>query len=178
MPAATALRPRIWLPVVAGVGVTVGLGVYGRLHDTVGTTDVTGLLRTQTMKVWLATAVAALLAVQLLTALAVYDVLPGPSWFAAVHRWSGRLALLLSVPVAVHCLYHFGLRSETPRVLIHSLLGCVLYGVFVTKMLLLSRPGEHRGWGVPVAGGLVLAAVAGLWVTSALWFFTTIGTRW
>ncbi len=156
----------------------VALGVYGRLHEPVVTADVGGFLRIQTLKVWLATAVAGLLAVQLLTALAVYGVLPSGSWVSGVHRWTGRLALLLSVPVAVHCLYTFGLRSDTPRVLAHSVFGCLLYGVFVTKMLLLSRPGESRGWGIPLAGGVVLVAVAGLWATSALWFFTTIGTTW
>ncbi|WP_433795747.1 DUF6529 family protein [Actinoplanes sp. CA-252034] len=168
----------MWLPVVAGVGVAVGLGVYGRLHEPVGTSEVDTFLRIQTLKVWLATGVAAFLAVQLLTALAIYGVLPGAAWVGAVHRWSGRIALLLSMPVAVHCLYTFGLRFDTPRVLAHSLLGCLLYGVFVTKMLLLSRPGDGRGWGLPVAGGLVLTAVAGLWLTSALWFFTTIGLKW
>lgn len=178
MEAATLIRPRVWLPVVAGVGVTVALGVYGRLHEPVVTADVAAFLRVQTMKVWLATAIAALLLVQLLTALGVYGVLPSGAWVSGVHRWSGRLALLLSVPVAVHCLYTFGLRSDTPRVLAHSVFGCLLYGVFVTKMLLLSRPGQGRGWGVPLAGGLVLVTAAGLWMTSALWFFTTIGTSW
>jgi hypothetical protein len=166
----------VWLPVVAGVGVSVGLGVYGRLHEAAGTSDVETFLRLQNLKAWLATVVAAFLAVQFVSALVIYNVLPGPSWIAAVHRWCGRLALLTSMPVAVHCLYTFGLRSDTPRVLAHSLLGCLLYGVFVTKMLLLSRPEQGRGWGVPVAGGRVLTAVAGLWLTSALWFFTTIGT--
>ncbi|MDI6102463.1 DUF6529 family protein [Actinoplanes sp. NEAU-A12] len=178
MEAATLLRPRAWLPLAAGVGVAVVLGVYGRLHDPIGASDVDFFLRVQLLKVWLATGVAVLLGVQLFTALAIYGVMPSASWIPALHRWSGRTALLLSVPVAVHCLYVFGLRGDTPRVLAHSLLGCLLYGVFVTKMLLLSRPGDGRGWGVPVAGGLLLTAAAGVWLTSALWFFTTIGTRW
>jgi hypothetical protein len=172
------VTPRVWLPVVAGIGVAVGLGVYGRLHDPVGTSDVETFLRIQTLKAWLATGVAAFAVAQLVSALVVYRVLPGPSWVAAVHRWSGRFALLLSTPVAVHCLYTFGLRSDTPRVLAHSLFGCLLYGVFVTKMLLLSRPDQKKSWGLPVAGGLALTAVAGLWLTSALWFFTTIGVSW
>lgn len=178
MDPATLIRPRFWLPAVAGAGVAVVLGVYGRLHEPMVTADVAGFLRLQTLKVWLATAVAGLLLVQLLTALGVRGVLPGGAWVSGVHRWTGRLALLLSVPVAVHCLYTFGLRFDTPRVLAHSLLGCLFYGVFVTKMLLLSRPGPGRGWVVPLAGGVVLTTAAGLWATSALWFFTTIGTSW
>jgi hypothetical protein len=96
-------------------------------------------------------------------------------WIGPAHRWTGRLALLLSLPVAVHCLYSIGLQGATqPRVLIHAVCGCVFYGAFVAKMLLLSRPGGG-GWWLPVAGGLVFVAIAGLWLSSALWFFTTIG---
>ncbi|GGN43255.1 hypothetical protein FHR83_001834 [Actinoplanes campanulatus] len=178
MPTATPLRPRVWLPLVAGVGVAVVLGVYGRLHEPVGTTDVLGFLRLQTAKVWLATGVGILAFVQVVSAAVIYRPRPAPGWVAGLHRWNGRLALLLSVPVAVHCLYRFGLRFDTPRVLAHSLLGCLFYGAFATKMLLLSRPGRGSGWALPVAGGVVLTAVAGLWLTSALWFFATIGVSW
>ena len=29
------------------------------------------------------------------------------------------------------------------------------------------------GWALPVAGGLVFSLLVGLWLTSALWFFTS-----
>ncbi|MDT5108216.1 MAG: hypothetical protein QOE20_106 [Mycobacterium sp.] len=51
-------------------------------------------------------------AIQLLSALIMYGRIPGvgaPSWIGPVHVWSGRLAVLVSVPVAVHCL----LRSDS-----------------------------------------------------------------
>lgn len=58
--------------------------------------------------------------------------------------------------------------------LVHSLLGCFFFGVFTSKMLIL--PGkELPGWVLPVLGGLVAAALTGLWLTSSLWFFTTFG---
>jgi hypothetical protein len=41
-----------------------------------------------------------------------------------VHRWSGRLAFLVSIPVAMHCLYALGFQAFDLRVLVHSLLGC------------------------------------------------------
>ncbi|WP_328470159.1 DUF6529 family protein [Actinoplanes sp. NBC_00393] len=178
MDTGTVRQPRVWLPAVAGVGVAIGLGVYGRLHDPAGSSTISEFLRLQTTKVWLATAVAALAVVQLLSALSLYGKLPTARWTPMVHRWSGRLALLVSLPVAVHCLYALGFRSDSPRALAHSLLGCLFYGAFVAKMLLLSRPGEGRAWALPLAGGLVLTAVAGLWLTSSLWFFTTIGSGW
>ncbi|MEU4694713.1 DUF6529 family protein [Actinoplanes sp. NPDC023714] len=185
MDAGTLRRPRVWLPVVAGVGVAVGLGVYGRLHDPSGTSGIGDALRLQTGKVWLATAVMLLAVVQLITSLSVYGKLPSRPGIPALHRWSGRIALLLSLPIAVHCLYALGFSSASLRTLAHSILGCLFYGAFVTKMLLLSRPdesrpdesrpGEGRAWVLPLAGGLVLTAIAGLWLTSSLWFFTTVG---
>jgi hypothetical protein len=169
-------RPGVWLPTVAGVGVAVSLGVYGRLHDPAGTSGLGSVLRLPAAgKAWLATAVLLVAVVQLVSALSVYGKLPSARWTGTLHRWSGRLALVLSLPIAVHCLYAFGFSTASPRTLAHSVLGCLFYGVFVTKMLLLSRPGEGRGWALPLAGGVALTAVAGLWLTSSLWFFTTAG---
>jgi hypothetical protein len=101
---------------------------------------------------------------------------PGAPGWAPAHRWSGRLAFLVTVPVAVHCLYALGFQHGDTRVLAHSLLGCAFYGAFTVKMLGLSRPGLP-GWFLPLAGGALLTLLAGLWVTSSLWFFTTVGIR-
>ncbi len=130
------------------------------------------------MKSWLATGTFVLAIVQVLSALAMYGRLPGvtsaPSWTGRMHRWSGRLAFVLSVPVAFHCLYALGAQFDAPRVLVHSLLGTFFYGVFVAKMLSLPKRGLP-GWTLPVLGGLAFAALTGLWLTSSLWFFTTFG---
>ncbi|WP_306214862.1 DUF6529 family protein [Actinoplanes sp. RD1] len=145
----------------------VALGVYGRAH-----TPRTDLVPDLRGKSWLATAVLLLAVVQLLSALAVYGRLPlRGRWPAVVHRWSGRLAFLASLPVAVDCLYLLGFQTGDPRVLAHSLLGCLFYGAFVTKMLVVSDPGDGPPWVLPVAGGLLFTAVTGVWLTSALWFF-------
>ena len=60
--------------------------------------------------------------------------------------------------------------------LIHSLLGCFFYGTFAAKMLILTRKGVPN-WALPLFGGLVFTALSGLFVTSALWFFTTSGVK-
>jgi hypothetical protein len=76
----------------------------------------------------------------------------------------------------VHCLYVLGFAYDTPRVLVHSLLGCLFYGVFVTKMLVLSRDDHAPGWVMPGGrGGVTFTALTGLWLTSAVWFFATSG---
>jgi hypothetical protein len=116
--------------------------------------------------------------VQLVSAMVMYGRFPGvrraPSWIGALHRWSGRLAVLVTVPVAVHCLYALGFADYEPRVLAHSILGCFFYGAFATKMVVVSAP-KAPGWALPVAGGLVFSALTGLWLTSSLWFFGTSG---
>jgi hypothetical protein len=115
--------------------------------------------------------------VQLISAVVMMGKLRGviaPPWMGPLHRWSGRLAVLLSVPVAIHCLYALGFQSATPRVAFHSLLGCFFYGAFTAKMLLLTRRGLPS-WSIPLIGGLVFSALFGLWLTSALWFFSTLG---
>ena len=98
----------------------------------------------------------------------------GAGWLAGLHRWSGRVAVLLTVPVAVHCLYALGFELGSPRVLAHSLAGCFVYGVFVAKMLVLPRPDAPR-WSIPVLGGVLFTALTAVWLTSSLWFFGTSG---
>ena len=58
--------------------------------------------------------------------------------------------------------------------LIHSLLGCFFFGAFTAKMLLLTHK-DLPGWVIPVAGGALFSGLVGLWLTSSLWFFTTVG---
>ncbi|MEU7145465.1 DUF6529 family protein [Nocardia sp. NPDC046473] len=161
------------IPVLIGAAVSVLLGVYAKTHEPTGfSINVAGFSSPQAVKTWLATVAFLLALFQLASASAMYGKLPfsAPSWIGAAHVWSGRLAVLVSVPVAVHCLYAFGFLQYDTRVLLHSLLGCFFYGAFVAKMLLLTRKGLP-GWVIPVAGGLVLAGLTGLWLTSSLWFF-------
>jgi hypothetical protein len=129
------------------------------------------------LKVWLATAAMALACLQLLTAAHVYGLirLPGAARIAPLHRWSGRLAIVLTLPVAYHCIFLLGYGDYSTRVQIHSLLGSVVYGAIVAKVLVVRGGGRFPGWALPAAGGVVFAILLGLWLTSALWFFRTAG---
>ena len=169
------------LVVAFGVGslVAVGLGVYGSTHEPAFfALNLAGFSSGLAAKAWLATGAFLLAVVQLVSALIMYGRIPvrAPSWIGGLHRWSGRAAVLLTVPVAVHCLYALGFQAGEPRVLVHSLFGCFFYGAFVTKMVLLTRKGL-RGWVIPIAGGLVFFGLVYVWLTSALWFFQTNGIR-
>jgi hypothetical protein len=128
-------------------------------------------------KAWLATAALLLALVQVTTAARIYgrlSFLPerGPA-LARVHRWSGRTAFLLTLPVFFHCVTILGFQMPDTRVAVHSLVGTFFYGVFAAKVLIV-RDRSLPGWALPTAG-LTLASMVGLlWLTSSLWYFTTV----
>src|ERR1700741_2158977 len=125
------------------------------------------------MKAWLVTTAVVLACGQLLTAARIYELLrfpPKGPFYRIVHRWFGRTAILLTFPVAYHCVFLLGFETHSPRVLIHSLLGSALYGAVVAKVLTV-RSTRFAPGVLPVAGGLLFSILLGLWLTSALWFF-------
>jgi hypothetical protein len=129
------------------------------------------------MKVWLATAALILGFFQLLTASRIYELLrfpPKGRFYNIVHRWSGRVAIALTIPVAYHCIFLLGFEMTDTRVYIHSLLGSAFYGAFIAKVLLV-RVNRFPSWVLPVAGGLLFSILLGLWITSAAWFFSISG---
>ena len=90
-----------------------------------------------------------------------------------IHRWSGRLAFLCTLPVFFHCVFILGFETPNARVAIHSVVGTLIYGVFAAKMLVIREKG-YPHWVLPVAGGAMATMVLVLWVTSSLWFFTNV----
>ena len=173
-PSSSAGGVAVLVTVLIGALVAVALGVFGSLHDPrFFAVNIAGFSSGTAVKAWLSTLVIALALFQLVSAFVMYRLIPSvraPSWMGTAHVWSGRVAVLLSIPVAVHCLYALGFQYSDDRVLFHSLFGCLFYGVFVTKMLLLTRKGLP-GWVIPIAGGLLFFGLVYVWLTSALWFF-------
>ncbi|MGB3444076.1 MAG: DUF6529 family protein [Actinophytocola sp.] len=168
--------------VVAALGigalVAVAMGVYGSAHEPTGEAlNLAGFSDGLHAKAWLGSVAFVLAIVQVLSAMAMWGRLPGFTaghGTAVLHRWSGRVAVIVSLPVAAHCLYALGFQAFDTRVLLHSLLGCFFYGLFVCKMVVLTRS-RTPGWAVPVVGAAVFTALVGLWVTSSLWFFSEFG---
>jgi len=180
----TRKRPPTAFPLavslLTGAAVAVSLGVYAGLHEPANRPLVTfgfsGMLQ---MKAWLTTIASAFLLVQLATALWMWGRLPGisataPGWAALAHRWSGTTAFVLTLPVALHCIWALGFAAGDLRVTVHSIVGCLFYGAYAAKMLALRARG-NPGWALPVLGGSVLALLVLIWLTSALWFFTRSG---
>jgi hypothetical protein len=171
---------KLVVPSLIGALVALSLGIYGRLHHPTGIAiNIAGFSSPGSVKSWLATGATAFAIVQVGSALVMYGKIPritAPTWIGGLHRWSGRIAFLLAVPVASHCLYALGFQDYSTRVLVHSLLGCAFFGAFTVKMLILPKRGLPS-WLLPAVGALVFIVLTAVWFTSAYWFFSTFGIK-
>ena len=147
--------------------------VAGRYSDLVTTV----FSSTIVAKVWLATAALVLVAVQLLTAARIYGRLrflpERGAVVARVHRWSGRAAFVLTLPVFFHCVTILGFRTPDARVAIHATVGTFFYGVFAAKVVIV-RDRSLPAWALPTAGITLATMLLLLWLTSSLWYFTNV----
>jgi len=128
-------------------------------------------------KAWLATIAVVLALVQVTTAARIFGKLSflrmrGP-WVPRIHRWSGRVAFLFTLPVFFHCVTILGFQTPDTRVAAHSLVGTFFYGVFAAKVLIV-RDRSLPGWALPVAGASLASILGLLWLTSSLWYFTNV----
>jgi hypothetical protein len=129
-------------------------------------------------KAWFASAALLFAVAQVLTGARIFGKLTGivpvpPPRVNRVHRWSGRLAILCTLPVAFHCIFILGFQTGDARVLIHSLLGTFVYGVIAVKLFFV-HDRDHPRWTLPLVGGTLFTVLALLWSTSSLWYFTQV----
>jgi hypothetical protein len=129
-------------------------------------------------KAWFATGAAVLAIVQVSTGARIFGKLGGivrvaPPKVNRIHRWSGRLAILLTLPVAFHCIFILGFKTDDARVFAHSLLGTFIYGVLAVKLFFVRDP-DHPRWTLPLVGGTLFTVLVLLWSTSSLWYFTEV----
>jgi hypothetical protein len=174
------VRVRLAAALAAGALVTVSIGLLERhLLDSSHPITYIHLFFSDTlyMKAWLASATLVLGVGQLLTAARIFGVLrvsPRERFYHIVHRWSGRLAMALTLPVAFNCLFELGAHPIDARIMVHAILGAFLYGIFVVKFLLLRIEGAP-GWLLPILGSALFTTILGLWLTSAYWLFNLYG---
>lgn len=129
-------------------------------------------------KAWFATAALFFGVLQVTTGARIFgklqSVVPvAPPRVNRIHRWSGRLAILCTLPVAFHCIFILGFQTTDARVFAHSLIGSFIYGVFVVKVWFV-RDRDHPRWVVPIVGGTLFTVLVALWSTSSLWYFTQV----
>jgi hypothetical protein len=176
---ADAVRDRrLLIALLVGAAISLTLGVYGHVHDPSQKLVFTLFFsETISMKVWFATVAVAFAVLQIASALWLFGKVgpqPSPGWLGGVHRISGRLAFLFTLPVAYHCLWSLGFQSSSTRVLLHSIFGCLVYGAFAAKVLIVRNP-RAPGWALPVAGSVMFTTLVVVWLTSALWFIDKQG---
>lgn len=172
-------RP-LWFALLLGSVVAVSAGVYGSVHDPTGQQTISLFFsNTLSFKAWTTTLILLFALFQLYTALRMWGRVSRPrempSWWGDAHRLSGTLAFALSLPVAFHCLWAIGFEPDFGelRRFAHSVFGCFFYGAFAAKVTLVRSRGAPS-WALPVAGGVVFTVLVAIWLTSSLWFFTTI----
>jgi hypothetical protein len=128
------------------------------------------------LKAWLALTAMLLATTQLFTAAWIFRKLPWPRprFVNVVHRWSGRLAFLATIPVAYHCVFKLGFQTYDTRIAVHSFFGVAFFGAFATKVLIV-RMHRFPRWTLPLAGGLLFAVLVGAWWTSSFWYLRQVG---
>ncbi len=175
----TAAGRRVAIIAAIGLITTAVLYIIGRAivrtssYSTVGLFGQTTYAGVISLKSLLATIALALAVVQVGLALWMYGKLPlgrAPKRVASTHRVTGIVAVIVTLPVALHCAIAYGVQISQPRVLVHSVAGCFFYGAFLAKVLLVHSR-KLPGWALPVAGGLLAVLIAVLWYTSALWYY-------
>ena len=179
----TTAQKSMSIPLTAfTVGAVVALlvGVFGRVHQpTLDGTTTLGYSTVLAMKTVVATGIAVLVVVQIVTALWIFGKLGirAPSWLGIFHRTTGVLALVLSLFVAYHCLWSLGLEvgrlpdgePVSTRTFVHGLIGCAVIGAMVVKIVAV-RSRRAPGWFLPVAGGLLFSLLVLAILTSAVWY--------
>jgi hypothetical protein len=177
-PNGSALSPlALALPVAVLAAITVAIYAAGRsITPDYSGTALFGKTATDTLplKSDLASAVLGLAGLQLASAIWIYGRLPGlgspPRQLPLLHRMTGVGAILLTLPVAYHCMRAYGVQTFDTRVAVHSIAGCFVYGAFAAKVTIV-RSRRLPGWTLPLAGGVLVTLVAVLWYTSALWYY-------
>ena len=165
------------MPIAVLAAISIAIYVVGRsITPDYSGTALFGQTATDTLplKSTLATVVLGLAGFQLLSATWIYGRLPRagsrPGWLPPLHRLAGVTAILVSLPIAYHCMRAYGiadLRRTYRRAFDRRLL----------RLWRLRGQGDDRalealpGWTLPLAGGALVTTVAVLWYTSALWYY-------
>ena len=167
---------RALIPLAAGLLVALAIYVVATSITPDPTSSLFGTSGAGTfpLKSALASGVLAFAAFQLYTSLWIFGKINRkralPRRLRIVHRASGYLAILLSLPIAYNCLLAYGFEDFDRRVLVHAVAGCFFYGAFAAKIVIV-RSKRLPGWTLPIAGGTLVTIVFLLWYSAGLWYY-------
>ena len=163
------------VPLAAGAATALALGVYASVHEPTGRDFVlTGFDSASAWKSAFASVTVVLFVIQITLGLRITGRAgprrPPPPWAADLHRLVGTVAFGFSIPVVFHCIWTLGYRASDTRLAVHSLLGCVAYGLYVAKVLA-ARTDDRPAWALPVTGSLLGITMLVVWWSSALVYY-------
>ena len=91
---------------------------------------------------------------------------------AAVHRTSGRIALVLAVVVAISCIAGPAGPTSPTRVALHSIFGTLVFVVLIAKFLIL-RVLKKGDKALPFVGVTLFLVFGAIWATTVADYVTT-----
>ena len=80
----------------------------------------------------------------------------------------------MTLPIVFHCITILGFQTVNARVAIHSVVGSFLYGFLAVEAAGAARTTRSRAGPCRYSGGTLFAALAVMWLTSSLWYFTEV----
>jgi hypothetical protein len=89
-----------------------------------------------------------------------------PTTAATVHRWNGRVLLVLSLLLGYVCLLTQAGPTDPLRILLHSIFGGTLFVLLGVKLAVLHVVRGRRAW-LPTVGVALFANYVVLWFLSA-----------
>ncbi len=89
-----------------------------------------------------------------------------------VHRWGGRIAILLAAVIAFFCMVDVGAPNQPLRVVVHIVAGSIAFALLAIKFALIRWKPYLAYDTAPWIGRIVAICFVAIWVTSGFAYFT------
>jgi len=89
-----------------------------------------------------------------------------------VHRWGGRIAVLLAAVIAFFCMVDVGAPNQPLRVVVHIVAGSTAFALLAVKFALIRWRPYLAYDTAPWIGRIVAVCFVAIWVTSGFAYFT------
>jgi hypothetical protein len=89
-----------------------------------------------------------------------------------VHRWGGRIAIVLAAVIAYFCITDIGAPHDPLRVAVHAIAGSTAFSLLAIKFALIRFKPSLAYDTAPWIGRIVAVCFVAIWVTSGLAYLT------
>ena len=87
-----------------------------------------------------------------------------------VHRWGGRIVIVLAAVIAYFCMTDIGAPHAPLRVAVHAIAGSIAFALLAIKFALIRWRPSLAYDTAPWIGRIVAIAFVAIWVTSGLYY--------